>query len=351
MVSEKHILSKISQNMYTVNAEWVSPAPTMDTVHRGMGAGIYNNAIYLTDTSTNDVFRFDPNSETFTKTDDSPFPNSFGSSANQYAQYGNAIWMSERHNGDGLAYNIWTYDLSTNIFTDKNIAANSPNPLDGYSPWCGDDDYIYLTGGHGRADLHNNKFSLFDLSGNRWIGGPSLTTNRYGGDCAIASGKLYAIGGIHGGGANRFESISINGILSNSWVMASDTFQETVEYLNAVTYGTDIYVIGGLTDKVYIIDSTNDALSLSEERLAFQNGAATVIIFNHVIYSFGGIVGTNRWQKYQLAPSVCDCNVLFEQDSLTPTSIDLYDEMQYSFDIEIGDFVGNPDAPFWIGYV
>ena len=47
----------------------------------------------------------------------------------------------------------------------------------------------------------------------------------------------------------------------------------------------------------------------------------------------------------------CNCTTLFEQDSLTPTTIDLHDEMQYSFDIQIGDFVGNPDAPFWIGYV
>ena len=167
------ILNMLKTKQYTVNAQWVSPSPTMDAVHGTMGAAIYNNAIYLTDASTNDVIKFDPITETFAIIDDSPFPNTYNSAANQYVQYGNTIWLSDRHNGDFSAYNIWTYDLSTNTFTDMNVAADSPNPLDGYSPWCGDDDYIYVAGGHGRADLHNNKFSLFDLSADRWIGGPS----------------------------------------------------------------------------------------------------------------------------------------------------------------------------------
>ena len=53
------------------------------------------------------------------------------------------------------------------------------------------------------------------------------------------------------------------------------------------------------------------------------------------------------------APSACTCNILFDQYSMTPASIELHDEMRYSFDIQIGVFqgkFGNPDAPFWIGY-
>ena len=119
-------------------------------------------------------------------------------------------------------------------------------------------------------------------------------------------------GGFHGNGGNNMESIAINNILNNAWTVSSATFPEVISYPNAVTYGTDIYVMNGydpngvnsLSDSVYIVDSIADTITLSPDVLSFPNGGAAVIIFNNVIYSFGGRAGTDRWQKYQLAPGL-----------------------------------------------
>ena len=120
--------------LYTVNAQWVSPSPTMDTAHRAMGAAIYNNAIYLADPVTDDIIKFDPITETFTIINNNPFPPiNGGLVANQYQQYGNTLWISDRP-AFGSAYNIWTYDLSTNTFINKNVSPNANDPVDGFAP-------------------------------------------------------------------------------------------------------------------------------------------------------------------------------------------------------------------------
>ena len=74
----------------------------------------------------------------------------------------------------------------------------------------------------------------------------------------------------------------------------------------AITYRTNVIIIGGLTgaswitDNVWIIDTNSDSLSLITDKLNYSVAMGSPIIFDQVLYVFGGYVDAPvwKWQYY-----------------------------------------------------
>ena len=121
--------------------------------------------------------------------------------------------------------------------------------------------------------------------------------------------NLYAIGGID---LASIEYISTINIAVNVWSYTADNFSQPLPATACVMQHENIFIIGGVTkvngqvtfeDKVYIINSTTNEVSLADDKLVYGFYGSASILLNEKIFVFGGYNGTvlDKWQYISLS--------------------------------------------------
>ena len=194
---------------------------------------------------------------------------------------------------------VYKYDLSTNQLT-TNALSSAIDGVQGWSCWTGDDNYIYNIGGY-----YSNSFLFLNLTTNTWNYGSLCLTIRYVPSCEVSfNGKLYAIGGY--GSSNFIEAIYTDNIEINSWFSLNDGFSIS-SYTTSAVYNIYIFVMGGGTDLMYIINTITDIVTLSSDRLPHSVQTGASVVMDNILYLFGNEIEPNDNWSNLLLLSVCFC--------------------------------------------
>ena len=131
-----------------------------------------------------------------------------------------------------------------------------------------------------------------------WSLGPNMNTKRGYFPCIVSpNNNLYAIGGArinHGPNENSIEWISTINIASNVWSYTANNMSEPLYGPGCVMYNEYIFRIGGqvewenFSDKVHLINSITNEVSLLNHRLLYKLSGAASVIMNQKIFTFGG---------------------------------------------------------------
>ena len=166
-----------------------------------------------------------------------------------------------------------------------------------------------------------------------------------------------------GGNPNiaTIETIKTDGILSNQWVEGGELISN-VASARVVEYNNEIFVIGGKdasgtqTDNVQIINViTGEINSIDSLRMAYSAYDTADIVYQGVIYSFGGQVGNQEyldlWQSVNidiasscpaLYVEVTDANGNFDADEFD--GIYTFVEDRTQFNRPIWELPQDPDG-------
>eukprot|EP01083_Nonionella_stella_P125519 379670_1 len=108
---------------------------------------------------------------------------------------------------------------------------------------------------------------------------------------------LYAVAGNNGNeDVATIERYVINQTASN-WQFTNGNLSKGVVQSRSVIYHDNIYVIGGFSgglpsnafsDCVHIIDTSANKVFVSPDPLSYKVSATSVIVFNDILYVFGG---------------------------------------------------------------
>ena len=104
--------------------------------------------------------------------------------------------------------------------------------------------------------------------------------------------NLYAIGGRY---VSSIEYISAVNIMTNVWSYSSDNIAQPLAQTGYVMQHEILFIIGGYdlggatySDKVHVINSTTNTVSLLNDRLPYRVRDSAVITVNNMLFVFGG---------------------------------------------------------------
>eukprot|EP01084_Bolivina_argentea_P136615 240596_1 len=243
-----------------------------------------------------------------------------------YSQFNEIIYMIAS-DGQTLA----TWDLSQNILTSPWNTPTATLTINVGNSACITtfENHLYIIGGNIRtgplADVQ-----VYDLINNIWLSITNkLQHGRYYLSCVVhpTDRMLYALGGSVGVTVN--ERIKIDAIETESWNIFSD-LSIFRWYSRAVIYNDYILVIGGQTgdsptsqgavlDIVSLIDINKDDIAPTE-KMQYIGKDLSVIVFNDILYSFGGNDGSVLINKYQYKQMITTAPTLRPtRDTQSPT--------------------------------
>eukprot|EP01083_Nonionella_stella_P159842 521888_1 len=294
-----------------------------------MAVGYYDDTIYLIGGRRNaapvrDTYEFVPPNPPSFVYNNNALPNTeIGAYGGYYAQIGDILYMKRWDTNT-----IHTYNLRTNAFSTDGITLEAS--CNGDTGGCGAclasyADILFVVGGShqstpGGTESWLKTVLMLNVSSNAWDSAPQLSTAREDLSCVVdpQNGRLFAIGGYNDisswlSSIERFQ-INLDDINANSW-QSNGNLKSPLSYSTSVVYKSVVYVIGGsykdgvwkYRDEVQTIDTeTPYAVSELSERLSYQISDAAAIVFNDVLYAFGGY-GTsgevNTFMKYEFTSS------------------------------------------------
>eukprot|EP01083_Nonionella_stella_P159841 521885_1 len=309
-----------------------------------MAVGYYDDTIYLIGGRRNaapvrDTYEFVPPNPPSFVYNNNALPNTeIGAYGGYYAQIGDILYMKRWDTNT-----IHTYNLRTNAFSTDGITLEAS--CNGDTGGCGAclasyADILFVVGGShqstpGGTESWLKTVLMLNVSSNAWDSAPQLSTAREDLSCVVdpQNGRLFAIGGYNDisswlSSIERFQ-INLDDINANSW-QSNGNLKSPLSYSTSVVYKSVVYVIGGsykdgvwkYRDEVQTIDTeTPYAVSELSERLSYQISDAAAIVFNDVLYAFGGY-GTsgevNTFMKYEFTSSN-PTSYPTDNPSLTPT--------------------------------
>ena len=132
--------------------------------------------------------------------------------------------------------------------------------------------------------------------------------------CIVSpNNNLYAIGGYNWYATfNSIEFISTININLNTWSYTHQNLTEPLSYTGCIIKFENIFIIGGrgasanvYTDKIHIINTKTNEVSLSNDSLLYELCCSAPILFGTRIYSFGGEnfseTYIDKWQYIELS--------------------------------------------------
>eukprot|EP01083_Nonionella_stella_P052958 140314_1 len=224
-----------------------------------------------------------------------------------YSTMNNVVWMIT---SNGLGFT--TFDLDTYAIDKPAITIPNTNAAELQAGCLATiPDYLIVMGGEGVTD----NVQIYDITQGTWFSTvPTLNKGRKSFACITVGTNVFAIGG-HDGSKylDTIESLDVSNIASTNlpdWAYLSGTLTGGHAGATAVSYGTDIIVVGGQasyinTDSVHLIDTTDGSCELVGS-LAFVSSSVAAIVVGNTLYMFGGevgdIEGSNQYQYITLAP-------------------------------------------------
>jgi hypothetical protein len=142
------------------------------------------------------------------------------------------------------------------------------------------DNYLIISGGKQISDVQ-----IYNIDTSSWLSDvANMKSERVYHSCIVAPNNyLYLIGGHY---LNNIQ------VVEESF---GDTLSDTLLGSTVEMYGNDIYILGGMTNqfsnptnKVHVIDTTTDSISIHDESLSYNVSDGASIMVNDNIYLFGG---------------------------------------------------------------
>eukprot|EP01084_Bolivina_argentea_P121683 215633_1 len=313
------------------DSEWIQSSSTMPWGDSSQSIGSYNNLIHiLGGFDTRWLIEYDISNGEFTDRGEVLATHSWGLS-DFYTQIDNTLFIIfSRHlqandrTGTGeklVTYNLETGSMNTNYQT-------IPISVTDCGCLASTTDHLFVVGGQDWSLTGTkNTVQVFDISNNQWLDNvPSMIKARRGHSCIVdpVHHKLFAIGGFRRtGGTSKdpvdvytatIETIHTDDITQNGWAYI-EPLSIAIGWIRSVYFDQFIYVIGGaygtwmnfgFTDKVHVIDTTTDTVTVHPDRLAYEVSSTASIIANNVLFVFGGYDGKDgynslaKWMYYQL---------------------------------------------------
>eukprot|EP01083_Nonionella_stella_P181997 653542_1 len=198
--------------------------------------------------------------------------------------------------------------------------------------------HLYVVGGGDgmMATKASASLQILSLSTYQWeTSPPSMNQQRGGCSCIVANEYLWVFGGFYSDSI-RYDSnerIPIADIAQNAWQYV-DSLSMPLRDTRAVSWGDDIYIIGGKSDDsgmgqvdiVHIMDAISATISLSPDTVPFRNAGTSPVIVDSILYTFGGMHQTgetyltNEWAYYTL-PSISTSPDPSSSPSIAPSRV------------------------------
>lgn len=161
-------------------------------------------------------------------------------------------------------------------------------------PRCGGrtavlDKSVYYIGGCNCALMTNNNWE-YNNSSNTWKEHAPMPTKRAEMATALVDGKIYCFGGWLGNNIGMTDVAEVYDIKEDKW----DSLPKLplkITGANAVSVGTDIYILGGTTDETNTYFFRFNTLNQTYEALPLFNMAmmhSCIVLANNNIYVMGG---------------------------------------------------------------
>ena len=212
-----------------------------------------------------------------------------------YVQNEEIVYLADYQNK-----NILTFDVSTG---DLNTVNTNPSSyrLSQHGCLASTGDWIIYT--------NEKKTYILNISTQTWnlTGNPIMLNERNHHSCMIEPdiGYLYVIGGDDSENhhLDSIEKIYINDMTNFNYynfTRLADTLSSAKSSTRAVLYQTHIFIIGGMSDDIDVIDTTIDSVTLWGNRLYEKINEVSAIIIGsgNRVYIFGGCNETEDSIRY-----------------------------------------------------
>ena len=272
-----------------------------------MSIGYYQNTIYLIGGSSfeqalikyhllNDTFSYDLSFFTKTLYSLSPW----------WFQMNDVLYMTGDFDGDMIN----TYNLATNTFNSDVYRVPDPIPFAHCLTGDPNQSLIFYFGGN---SYPYDTVQILNISNMAWSYAPNMNTRRAYISCIVSpNNNLYAIGGQNTNGElDSIEFISTININFGTWSYTQQNLSQPLAVTGCVAKSENVFIIGGsyvgltYTDKVHIINTKTNEVSLSNANLVYNLSDSAPIVFDNKIYAFGGrnfsLQEIDRWQYIEIS--------------------------------------------------
>ena len=291
----------------------------MPMKNRWMSVGYYQDTIHLIggDTARKGLLKYNLNTIHFIY-NQSFFPVDLVAFCQWWFQMHNVLYMTAMV--EPTHHIIWTYNLVSNQLNNHYLTV--PGLYQGNLACLTGDpsqSLIYYLGGFWNATFLKT-MEILNISNISWSSGPNMNTKRSHFSCIVSPNKnLYAIGGEY---LSSIEYISTINIMTNAWSYTVENITQPLSRTSCVMQHEIVFIIGGYdfgggiySDKIHVINSTTNKVSLLNNRLPYGVMASASITVNNTMFLFGGHNGTSNVNKW-LYISISN---LLRQESIEPT--------------------------------
>jgi N-acetylneuraminic acid mutarotase len=205
---------------------------------------------------------------------------------------------SDAYLEDVILNDLWRWNPATETWTRLADMPTAKMDIQG-TYWNGK---IYVPGGYDASDQHISELSIYDITSNTWSVGMPMPTGRSGVATAAYGGKVYAMGGYNE--ASRFTTtVMAYDIASDTWSQVAP-LPRPMSYGRAITVGSDIYHVAGADGGIggYLPASRflfrydpNSNVWDQMAPLHTERAAHEVMTDGTRIYAVNGAIGLNLW--------------------------------------------------------
>jgi len=216
---------------------------------------IMNGSTFCPLTYSTDVYRYDPNTDTYTQ-----LTSNIVGTWSQTAVYLNGkIYKMGGKNATDYQTALEIYDIVADAWS---LGAPLPEPTGFAASWT-QNGLIFIAGGVVASGVATNSIYYYDPALNLWTELSGLPDTRWGAATAVYGNGLVMAGGLVGG--VDYKNVSTSTIyLDGGWVTLPDMLEKRARMNGAVLNGS-FYVIGGFSSEGDFLIGTTSNQKLSCE--------------------------------------------------------------------------------------
>eukprot|EP01083_Nonionella_stella_P141106 434141_1 len=291
--------------IHIVKAVWITPSdPLMPYADDEMAIGAYNDTIWLIGgyKQRKQTTQFKVVTQTFTNFEANALSSSIRGHSQYWSQQNHIIYLIDPITGNSFCI----YDLMNNQFTSNWMDITFSTNVGYRGCLSSTPQHLYVSGGY-NGQWHNI-LQIVSLSSYEWVNSPpNMNVNRSSHACIVHNNYLWAIGGFDGSSKLKsIERVFVPDITNNEWILSSD-LSTRLSALRVVEWYDTLYVVGGWdsyddrVDMMHVIDGNTGDVSLSPDSLPFIGRWISPIIYDDILYAFGGMGSPrDKWAYYPL---------------------------------------------------
>ena len=208
---------------------------------------IINGTTFCPATYSTDVYRYDPNTDSYTQ-----LASTSVGTWNQSAVYLNGtIYKMGGNNASGYQTALERYDIVSDTWS---FGAPLPEPAGFAGSWT-QNGLIYVAGGIVASGVATDRIYSYDPAIDAWASLPNLPDTRWGAATALYGNGVIMAGGLVGGVDDENVSTSVIYLSESGLITLPDMPQKRARMNGAVLDGS-FYVIGGFSSEADFLFGT-----------------------------------------------------------------------------------------------